>query len=740
MTRSDPPLHRHLLTRSDLARLAVPAATILDWLGNGALEPVGVLGDGASGDPVFTVIAPELRRELVPRLSDLGKPAVVLTPLRVRSLLVRARMAMASSPTEQSGAGLETAPTTASVEIENAAAGADQLAVQDLATVLQEVATEIEVDVEVMLKLAEEEALLEAEAARLAEDASRTEAGEGARFADAFPPDAVDHATPGAEDEDGADLVSEQGSEESANENDACFDIDDLASAFAAEEQPSSPTFVDGAVSTPAGSDPLADAIGEPTSEPVVVTDPVADASTDAVPEASTDVSTTPTLAAETPTREIADKSDRELADEALDCLTSEPPAQIPDAPTEATFSDPHADTIGEPISESVVPMDDVAMNAVAETSTAPTVAAETPTREITGKSDRELADEALDCLTSEPPAQIPDAPTEETSTMQSETDPIASSMAWEEPAAPPSGPAAATASAAEELSVGEFSGLPDALDAVLGEFAAKPVERSPVQTPADPEAQPLADSPIDLQSGPTEPVAAPAEPASSATDTTDAPAVELEPSPGHEPTPVLAAPTPESGLEPLRTATHDQPATEEIVARLDRTTAALTRTGVSMQRVESFLGDLKHTLDDLSHRPAPAPLDVQPLVEALQVGIERATAQSSATNAVLTSLSERLGGLGQQVEHGMQQAVAAISKRADEPGELPHTAPAAAPTSLLVAPAERTPIALLALAALVLGWSVLFWFKTGSPRLALGTLIAANLVGCCLLLSRRPR
>jgi len=32
----------------------------------------------------------------------------------------------------------------------------------------------------------------------------------------------------------------------------------------------------------------------------------------------------------------------------------------------------------------------------------------------------------------------------------------------------------------------------------------------------------------------------------------------------------------------------------------------------------------------------------------------------------------------------------------------------------------------------------VLFWFKTGSPRLALGTLVGANLVGCCLLAGRR--
>ena len=50
-----------------------------------------------------------------------------------------------------------------------------------------------------------------------------------------------------------------------------------------------------------------------------------------------------------------------------------------------------------------------------------------------------------------------------------------------------------------------------------------------------------------------------------------------------------------------------------------------------------------------------------------------------------------------------------------------------------------RSPAVVLgAISLIVLGWSILFWIKTGSPKLALGTLIGANAVACCILLSRR--
>ncbi|HIE68880.1 MAG TPA: hypothetical protein EYP98_01265 [Planctomycetes bacterium] len=48
--------------------------------------------------------------------------------------------------------------------------------------------------------------------------------------------------------------------------------------------------------------------------------------------------------------------------------------------------------------------------------------------------------------------------------------------------------------------------------------------------------------------------------------------------------------------------------------------------------------------------------------------------------------------------------------------------------------------VVLGAVTLVVLASSILFWIKTGSPRLALGTLIGANLIACCMLLSRRKR
>ncbi|MBP8302015.1 MAG: hypothetical protein KA020_16730, partial [Planctomycetes bacterium] len=60
------------------------------------------------------------------------------------------------------------------------------------------------------------------------------------------------------------------------------------------------------------------------------------------------------------------------------------------------------------------------------------------------------------------------------------------------------------------------------------------------------------------------------------------------------------------------------------------------------------------------------------------------------------------------------------------------------APAAFVVPRQDRTTVALFAIGFLVLCWTVIFWFKTGSPRLALGTLIGANVVGCCLLVGRR--
>jgi hypothetical protein len=43
-------------------------------------------------------------------------------------------------------------------------------------------------------------------------------------------------------------------------------------------------------------------------------------------------------------------------------------------------------------------------------------------------------------------------------------------------------------------------------------------------------------------------------------------------------------------------------------------------------------------------------------------------------------------------------------------------------------------------MAVLVLCWSLLLWFKTSSPSVALGTIVGAGVVACCLSTIRRAR
>src|SRR5262249_2888372 len=89
MTRPTPPLQQHLLTRSDLARMAVPAGEVLSWLGSVAPEQIGTLPAGAPPGPGVTLLTPEARAALAAQLAAIGKTDVVLAPERVRSFLAR---------------------------------------------------------------------------------------------------------------------------------------------------------------------------------------------------------------------------------------------------------------------------------------------------------------------------------------------------------------------------------------------------------------------------------------------------------------------------------------------------------------------------------------------------------------------------------------------------------------------------------------------------------------------------
>lgn len=185
------------------------------------------------------------------------------------------------------------------------------------------------------------------------------------------------------------------------------------------------------------------------------------------------------------------------------------------------------------------------------------------------------------------------------------------------------------------------------------------------------------------------------------------------------------------AGLEPATATTTDTP---PIVARE-------SASGDMLQEVTAALVALRTTLTELAGRPPssptaatpPSPLDVQPLVAALQQGAATAEAAAAAQSKALESIDARLDRLGERIEHGVALAVhAAIGQR-----------PAESPTTPVILPwtaggSPRSTMALMALCVLVTAWSAVLWLKTGDSRLALGTLVAANAIGCVLLLGRR--
>jgi hypothetical protein len=138
-----------------------------------------------------------------------------------------------------------------------------------------------------------------------------------------------------------------------------------------------------------------------------------------------------------------------------------------------------------------------------------------------------------------------------------------------------------------------------------------------------------------------------------------------------------------------------------------------------AMTRVESFLGELRQALVELAGRPQPQPVDVQPLVAAVQSGFVHS--------------AEQLGDLGKRVEASVASAVrTALDHEGAGHGGGP------TPASIVVPRTDRSTTVLFAIGFLLLCWTAIFWFKTGSPKLAFGTLVGANLVGCCLVAGRQ--
>jgi len=197
-------------------------------------------------------------------------------------------------------------------------------------------------------------------------------------------------------------------------------------------------------------------------------------------------------------------------------------------------------------------------------------------------------------------------------------------------------------------------------------------------------------------------------------------------------PAPEAPAPEPEPAAAPSAAADAGTAQGEEF---------ALTNGHID--RVQDFLGELKGALIEMAQRPQPQPApppqpesDIKPLVEALQAGFDRSAEQASQTTVALASLTEHVTQLGHHVEGGVTKT---LDKAFERASAHPSLALPAEPTFVDPSGSRQT-VVLAAVVLIILGWSILFWIKAGSPRLALGTLIGANAVACCMLLSRRDR
>lgn len=317
MTRSTPPLHRHLLTRSDLARLQVPAGDVLAWLSSGDLEQIDALTAG--DDPVFTVLSAPLRSQLAERLATIGKPTVVLTPLRARSFLMRAMLACETRsdlPPPEVTPPAPVVPAAPTAAIDDAT----------LEMALQTTAAEIEADLEVMLRLAEEEAELER-----AESIAAT----AAEVPDATPA----HAAPevaGLPENEGApaddepaepDEIDHEGDHDEADDDEGeCFEFDDLTSAMD-ELLPEEPAAAAPSAEPASESDPEAPTMDALTTETFAIEAEPAVAAAEAVIDDAT-----PDELTATDSNMPAHSDTTHDAEEVL--ATETQPEATPDAPT----------------------------------------------------------------------------------------------------------------------------------------------------------------------------------------------------------------------------------------------------------------------------------------------------------------------------------------------------------------------------------------------------------------------
>ena len=261
-------------------------------------------------------------------------------------------------------------------------------------------------------------------------------------------------------------------------------------------------------------------------------------------------------------------------------------------------------------------------------------------------------------------------------------------------------------------------------------------------EPPSDEEDAADGDAPVEAEARAEAPVEAAAFDATEAdeaetTEQEDAPdAATPEAQADEVASPADAEEATEQDAEAEAAAAADPTGDSEPAANSETAPAALLETdqgltNAQLDKVNEFLDELKGTLVELvQQQPAPQPTDLGPLVEALQQGFGHSAEHAEATSTALTSIGERVAALTDQVER--------VAARKPQP----------APRRVVAAPAapqrDATPdlqtAVITAVVLIVLGWSLLFWIKADSPRLALGTLIGANAIACCMLLSQRGR
>lgn len=372
------------------------------------------------------------------------------------------------------------------------------------------------------------------------------------------------------------------------------------------------------------------------------------------------------------------------------------------------TFSDGETESVvAEALADPPEPTDEVAEHGRAQDADDQDPAsAETPAeapQEAEANAAAALADEpqqdAVAVADRDEPTTTDASPT--TNAGAAELDPEPAPLVGDDAAAPDAEPTSATAAAADPVEVADDDPAP-VLEPVIEELGAEPTFEQDAAEPMV-DAEPQTEIPA-AGTATTEPIA-----------------------------------TGPGATRPGLT----QPGLTDSVEHVDAAQAAqgeeFALTNGQLDRVQDFLGELKGALIEMAQRPQPAPApqsdsDIKPLVEALQQGFDRSAEQASQTTVALASLTEHVTQLGQHVEGGVSKT---LDKAFERAAAQPATALPAAP-SFVDSRSNRQTVVLGAVAMVILGWSILFWIKTGSPRLALGTLVGANAVACCMLLARR--